>query len=129
MAYKIDDSLFGTDYSSKGELTSTGDISLVSGIDNAKQNIKNWLSTDKGFYPSIDEDYGSEISEVLGWDNIENHTSALILCIENALYDNPRVQRILEITPYQTVKDTIIMQVTVELVNGQTDNFTLNIGE
>lgn len=129
MAYKVDDSLFGTDYSSKGELTSTGDIGLVTGLDNAKQNIKNWLSTDKGFYPSIDEEYGSEISEVLGWDTLETNVSAIMLCIENALYDNPRVKQILELTPYTTVKDTIVIRVSVELVNGQNDNFTLDIGE
>lgn len=124
-----DDSLFGTDYSSTGEITSTGDISLVTGINNAKQNIHNWLGTDKGFYPSIDEEYGSLISEALGNDTNNVNLDTISIYIENALYDNPRVQSILQILPYTTVNDTIIFKIEVELVNGQYESFTVNIGE
>lgn len=124
-----DDSIFGTDYSSKGEITSTGDISLVTGLDNAKQNIKSWLGTDKGFYPSIDTEYGSLISEALGNDTTNVNLDTIIIYIENALYANPRVQSILQVTPYSTVNDSILFKIEVELVNGQNDTFTIDITE
>ena len=44
---EIDDSLFGADYSSKGELTSTGDIALVEGLTYAKQSIINNILIEK----------------------------------------------------------------------------------
>lgn len=121
----VDDSLFGTDYNSNGEITSNGDISLVSGIDNAKQNIHNWLGTDKGFYSNIDENYGSLISEALGDDTTLINKDIMIIYIQNALYENPRVQTILNIEPYQTVQDKLIFKVEVELVNGQYTSFTV----
>ena len=127
MVVAVDDSLFGTDYSSKGEITSSGDISLVTGLENAKQNIHKWLGTDKGFYPSIDEEYGSLISEALGNDTNQVNIDTIMIYIENALLENPRVQNILSINPYTTIQDTILFKIEVELVNGQNDTFTIDI--
>ena len=126
---EADDSLFGTDYSSTGELTSNGDIGLVTGIENAKQNIRNWLLTDKGFYPEIDTEYGSEIRLSLGDDFIDKNIDAVIVHIQNALYANPRVLNILEINPYITVNDELIIQLSLELVNNTITNLNLNIIE
>ena len=126
---EVDDSLFGTDYNSKGELTSNGDISLVTGLNNAKQNIKNWLLTDKGFYPEIDTEYGSLIRLSLGTDYREENIDAVIVHIKNALYDNPRVLNILEINPYTTVTDELIIQLRLELVNNTITDLNLNIIE
>ena len=127
MVVAVDDSLFGTDYSSKGEITSSGDISLVTGLENAKQNIHNWLGTDKGFYPSIDSEYGSLISEALGNDTNQVNIDTIMIYIENALLENPRVQNILSINPYTTIQDTLLFKIEVELVNGQNDTFTIDI--
>ena len=124
-----DDSIFGVDYSSTGELSSTGDIKLVSGLDNAKQNIRNWLLTDKGFYPSVDTEYGSEIREALGEDENNATLDTLIIYIQNALYDNPRVQSIETITPYSTVKGELTLNISVLLVNGETETFNINLDE
>ena len=124
-----DDSIFGTDYNSKGGVTSSGDIELVTGLDNAKQNIRNWLLTDKGFYPSIDSDYGSEIREVLGEDYEEESIGALKIYVTNALLDNPRVQTIKNITPYITIDNKIKLLIEVLLVNGTSDSLNITVEE
>lgn len=124
-----DDSIFGTDYSSKGGVTSNGDMELVTGLDNAKQNIRNWLLTDKGFYPSIDSDYGSEIREILGEDYEEESISALKIYVTNALLDNPRVQTIKNITPYITIDNKIKLLIEVMLVNGTSDSLNITVEE
>jgi len=124
-----DDSIFGTDYSSKGGVTSSGDIELVTGLDNAKQNIRNWLLTDKGFYPNIDDEYGSEIREVLGEDYEEESISALKIYVTNALLDNPRVQTIQNITPYITIDKKIKLLIEVLLVNGTSDSLNITVEE
>ena len=124
-----DDSIFGTDYSSKGGVTSNGDMELVTGLDNAKQNIRNWLLTDKGFYPNIDSDYGSEIREVLGEDYEEESISALKIYVTNALLDNPRVQTIQNITPYITIDNKIKLLIEVLLVNGTSDSLNITVEE
>ena len=124
-----DDSIFGTDYSSKGGVTSSGDMELVTGLDNAKQNIRNWLLTDKGFYPNIDDEYGSEIREVLGEDYEEESISALKIYVTNALLDNPRVQTIKNITPYITIDNKIKLLIEVLLVNGTSDSLNITVEE
>lgn len=125
----VDDSLYGTDYSSKGELTATGDLGLVSGLTNAKQNITNWLLTEQGMYPSIDEDYGSVLKETLGEDFENPSVDQLIVHIMNALMDNPRVESILDISPYVTVTGELIMNIHVTLVDGSDENFNINLSE
>lgn len=126
---EFDDSLFGTDYDSTGRLTDSGDIGLVTGLDNAKQNIRNWLLTDKGFYPSIDEEYGSEIREALGEDVNQVNIQAVIVYVENALKDNPRVESIDEINTYITVNNDIILQLSLGLVNGSQENLNVDLSE
>lgn len=126
---EVDDSLFGCDYSSLGEVTSTGDIATVEGIKNAEQNITNQILTQKGFYPSIDTEYGSEIFEVLGEDYEDYNIDALIVHIKNALFDNPRVLSINRIEPYVTVDKKLKVILETVLVNGTTDSFNINIEE
>ena len=60
--------IYGVDYSSTGGVSSTGDILCVSGLDNAKQAIHNALITPMGSYPSVDDEYGSEIYTLHGED-------------------------------------------------------------
>jgi len=124
-----DDSIFGTDYSSKGGVTSTGDIELVTGLENAKQNIHNQLLTQKGFYPSVDNEWGSELFEALGEDFEGQSIDALIIYIRNALYENPRVQTIQRIEPYITVDRKLNFILEVSLVNGTDETMNLDLGE
>ena len=124
-----DDSIFGTDYSSKGGVTSTGDIELVTGLENAKQNIHNQLLTQKGFYPSVDNEWGSELFEALGEDFEGQSIDAIIIYIRNALYENPRVQTIQRVEPYITVDRKLNFILEVSLVNGTDETMNLNLGE
>ena len=124
-----DDSLFGTDFDSTGRLSENGDLGLVTGLDNAKQSIRNWLLTEKGFYPNIDEEYGSEIRLCLGEDNNQPNLQALIVYIENALKDNPRVENINEIEIYTTVNGGVIAQLDIELVNGENEDMNIDVTE
>lgn len=129
MMVEVDDSLFGCDYSSNGGVSATGDIELVEGIKNAEQSITNQILTEKGVYPSIDTEYGSEIFEVLGEDYEDYNVDALIVHIQNALLDNPRVLSINSIEPYVTVDKKLHIVIETVLVNGTTDNFNINLEE
>ena len=126
---EVDDEIFGVDYSSKGGVTASGDMELVSGIHNAKQSIFNQLLTEKGAYPSIDDDYGSEIYEVLGEDYEDATIEALQIYIQNALFDNPRVQEIARIEQHRLINGDLNILLNIILVNGTEETINLNITE
>ena len=125
---EVDDEIYGVDYSSKGGVTATGDIELVEGLDNAKQSIRNQILTERGTYPSIDDEYGSDIYEVLGEDFEESSIEALSVYIENVLLENPRVLEINNIIPLITVDKKINVMIEVELVNGTEDTLNIEFG-
>ena len=122
---ELDDSIYGVDYSSTGEVSNTGDMLLVEGLDNAKQSIRNQILTEKGFYPSVDTDYGSEVYEVLGEDIEEPTLEALNVYIKNTLLENPRVKEILEINPYLTIDKQLVVMLKVGLVNGTEEDLNI----
>ena len=124
---EVDDSIYGTDYSSTGGISETGDILLVEGLPNARQSILNQLLTEKGFYPSIDSEYGSEIYEIFGEDIEDFNLDALEVYITNALFENERVESINRLETYVTVKKKIMVLLDISLVNGteETINFEL----
>lgn len=126
---EVDDSIFGTDYSSKGGVTATGDVELVTGLANARQNIYNELQTEKGFYPSIDSEYGSEIYEVLGDDYASYTVETLEVYILNCLLANPRVRSIRRIEPFVDDDGNLNFIIEIMLVNGTEDSFTIQIEE
>lgn len=122
---ELDDSIYGADYSSTGNVSNTGDMLLVEGLDNAKQSIRNQILTEKGFYPSVDTDYGSEVYEVLGEDIEEPTLESLKIYIQNTLLDNPRVKEILDINPYWTIDKQLIVMIKVGLVNGTEEDLNI----
>ena len=122
---ELDDSIYGVDYSSTGDVSNTGDMLLVEGLSNAKQSIRNQILTEKGFYPSVDTDYGSEVYEVLGEDIEEPTLEALKVYIRNTLLVNPRVNDILVINPYLTVNKELVVMIKVELVNGTEEDLNI----
>lgn len=124
---ELDDSIYGCDYSSTGQVSETGDILLVEGLSNARQSILNQLLTEKGFYPSIDSEYGSEIYEIFGEDVEDFNLDALEVYITNALLENGRVESINRLDTYVTVDKKIMVLLEVSLVNGaeETVNFEL----
>lgn len=125
---ELDDSIYGVDYSSTGKVSNTGDMLLVEGLDNAKQSIKNQLLTEKGFYPSVDTDYGSEIYEVLGEDMEAPTLEALKIYIMNTLLENPRVKEIFDINSYLTIDKQLIFMIRVGLVNGTEEDLNITFG-
>ena len=125
----VDDEIFGADYSSNGGVTASGDMELVNGLANARQSIYNQILTEKGTYPSIDPDYGSEIYETLGEDFEDATVEALKDYIKNALLENPRVKEITRIEPYKTVTGELNIILNIVLVNGTENTLNLNIEE
>lgn len=94
----VDEEIYGVDYSSTGGVSSTGDILCVSGLDNAKQAIHNELTTPLGSYPSIDDEYGSELYTLHGEDLTDSQLQAINVHIHNALLKQERVKEIQDIT-------------------------------
>ena len=126
---EVDDEIFGADYSSNGGVTASGDMELVNGLANARQSIYNQMLTEKGTYPSIDSEYGSEIYEALGEDFEDATVEALQVYIKNALLENPRVKEITRIEPYKTVTGELNIILNIVLVNGTENTLNLNIEE
>ena len=123
-----DDEIYGVDYSSEGFVDTKGDVGLVYGIDTAKQYIKNWILTEKGFYPNIDDEYGSEIYKILGNDVESPNLDALIVYVENALLDISMVKNINSIEPHISISK-ISLNLDVTLVNGSDVGFNIEFDE
>ena len=87
-------SVLGTDIASHGKLTSTGDIPIVSGLDNMMQAIKNRIKTYKGTYRLMDADYGSNAKEYMGYDDNDITRKLMCLDFEVALIQDPRITHI-----------------------------------
>lgn len=127
MIMELDDTIYGCDYSSTGGVSATGDILLVDGLANARQSILNQLLTEKGFYPSIDLDYGSEIYEIFGEDIEEFNLDALKVYITNALLENERVASIKRLDVHVLVTKKINVLLELELVNGTDEIMTFEL--
>ena len=124
---ELDDSIYGCDYSSSGGISETGDLLLVEGLPNARQSIINQLLTEKGYYPSIDTDYGSEIYEIFGEDIESFNLDALEVYITNALLENERVESINRLDIHVAVDKKINVIMGLKLVNGIEDNITFEL--
>ena len=118
-----DTEIYGTDYSSDGFITSNGDIGLVTELENAEQAIRNRLLTRLGTYPTIDDEYGSNVHQALGEKINSSLISELRVYIENCMLEEPRVYRILtlDITPEN--HDNIKLQLQLQLVDGSEIGF------
>lgn len=118
-----DEAIFGKDYSANGELTSKGDLMLVSGLSNAKQAIRNRLLTNKDVYNYL-SNYGCDLRSVLG--EKRNHTSLqlLDLIIRESLNLEPRAQRVKELDCYFT-EGRIVAEISIELVDGSVLNLNI----
>ena len=120
--------IYGVDYSSTGGVSSTGDILCVSGISNARQAIRNELLTPLGSYPSVDDEYGSEIYKIHGEDLTDVEFQTLTVYIQNALLKQERVNKIQDIEVRLT-KDGLKAYLHVLLVNGSEEELTLDLEE
>lgn len=118
--------IYGVDYSSTGDASSTGDILCVSGLDNARQAIHNALVTPLGAYPSVDDEYGSELYTLHGEDLTTNQLQALHVYIQNSLLKQERIQEIQDIEVKLT-EDGVKAYIHVILVNDAEEEITLDM--
>jgi len=122
-----DTEIYGADYSSEGFITSDGDIGLVTELANAEQAIRNRLLTRLGTYPTIDDEYGSNVHQALG----EKITPALIselrVYIENCMLEEPRVYGVLSLDITAEGHDSLHLQLQLQLVDGSELGFEENI--
>lgn len=118
--------IYGVDYNSNGGVSSTGDILCVSGMENAKQAIRNALITPLGSYPSVDDEYGSEIYTIHGEDLTDSQLQALTVHIQNALLKQERVQEIQNIE-LKLTSDGLKAYMHVLLVNDSEEELVLDM--
>ena len=118
--------IYGVDYSSTGGVSSTGDILCVAGLDNARQAIRNELLTPMGSYPSVDDEYGSEIYKLHGEDLTDNQLQALTVYIQNALLKQERVKKIEDIEVKLTI-DGLKAYLHVLLVNDSEEEIIVDL--
>jgi len=88
--------IFGIDYSSNGELTSSGDLMLIEGLDNAKQAIRNRLLTRIIIYDYL-EGYGCDLDKVVGEPTNNTTLQLLNLILKDSLNLEPRVKQVLKL--------------------------------
>jgi len=122
----MSEEIFGIDYSSNGELTSSGDLMLVEGWDNAKQAIKNRLLTRIMIYDYLGE-YGCDLDKVIGEPTNHITLQFLNLIIKDSLNLEPRVQEILELDSYFEDKK-IIGEMNLLLVEGTVIDLNIETG-
>lgn len=123
----VDTEIYGTDYNSLGEVTSTGDIGLATELSNVEQAIRNRLLTRLGTYPTINTDYGSEIHLCIGEKLNTSLTNKLEVYIRNCMLEEPRVYDILDLTLNKVGQDTLRIQLLLQLVDGSEIGFTEEI--
>ena len=119
--------IYGTDYSSNGGVSSTGDILCVTGLNNARQAIRNGLITPLGSYPSVDDEYGSELYTLHGEDLTNNQLQALTVHIQNSLLKEERVKEIENIEVKMTNDAGLKAYIHVLLVNDSEEEITLTM--
>lgn len=112
----MNEEIFGTDYSAEGELSSTGDLMLISGLNNAKQQIKNDILTYFMTYDYLSP-YGSEIRNIYGLPVTGDTLSLFELMIIDCLNNQPRVDEILELHSHYDDK-IAIGEMNLLLVDG-----------
>ena len=113
-----DTEIYGTDYDSKGLVSSTGDIGLVTELDNAKQAIRNRLLTRIGTYPTIDTEYGSEIHEILGEKHNDELVSQLSVYVNNCMLEEPRVYEVSDLDIEFIEHGNLKLKLQLQLVDG-----------
>ena len=123
----VNPEIFGIDYSSKGSIASNGDAGCVESLDNAVQAIKNRIKTRLGTYPTIDDEYGSEIYRIYGEKLTDEKLAELEIYLRNCLLNEPRVYEIIDLELQKDGIDTLVMNLTLRLVDGSEIGFTEEI--
>lgn len=119
----VNPEIFGIDYSSTGFIASNGDAGCVEDLDNAVQAIKNRIKTRLGTYPTIDDEYGSEIYRIYGEKLTDEKLAELEIYLRNCLLNEPRVYEIVDLELQKDGIDTLVMNLTLRLVDGSEIGF------
>ena len=119
----VNPEIFGIDYSSTGFIASNGDAGCVEDLDNAVQAIKNRIKTRLGTYPTIDDEYGSEIYRIYGEKLTDEKLAELEIYLRNCLLNEPRVYEIIDLELQKDGIDTLVMNLTLRLVDGSEIGF------
>lgn len=119
----VNPEIFGIDYSSTGVIASNGDAGCVEDLDNAVQAIKNRIKTRLGTYPTIDDEYGSEIYRIYGEKLSDEKLAELEIYLRNCLLNEPRVYEIIDLELQKDGIDTLVMNLTLRLVDGSEIGF------
>jgi hypothetical protein len=119
----VNPEIFGIDYSSTGFIASNGDAGCVEDLDNAVQAIKNRIKTRLGTYPTIDDEYGSEIYRIYGEKLSDEKLAELEIYLRNCLLNEPRVYEIIDLELQKDGIDTLVMNLTLRLVDGSEIGF------
>lgn len=94
---------FGTDIDKDWSVTATGDLKLVSGLENAEQQVLKRLTTPYGELEVLGSpEYGNQSYGVLGETDLELAKSLIEIYNDECLKSEPRVETIESI---QIVKD------------------------
>jgi phage baseplate assembly protein W len=75
------------------EIDLSGDLKVVSGVDNLNQALAERIATPLGFYATVPS-YGSIIPSITGRRNVPFWTDLLKLEVESTLLSDPRVSRV-----------------------------------
>ena len=123
----VDTEIYGCDYSSSGFITSEGDVGCVTGLDNVAQQVHNRLMTRLGTYPTIDDEYGSEVYLIMGEKNNSQLMNELDVYIRNCMLEEPRVYEVIDLEITKTANDTIRFDLLLRLVDGSEMGLTEEI--
>ena len=121
---------FGCDIDSSWTATNTGDLKLISGVDNAEQAIYNRLMTklnELDYFGYIN--YGNQSYDAMGMTDLKTAEQVVILYTTNCLKIEPRVERVNNVSvdfkgAYATVNANIKL---IGVTN--TNNLVFNIGD
>lgn len=123
----VDTEIYGCDYSSTGFITSEGDVGCVTGLDNVAQQVHNRLMTRLGTYPTIDNEYGSEVYLIMGEKSNSQLMNELDVYIRNCMLEEPRVYEVVDLEIEKTANDIIRFDLLVRLVDGSEMGLTEEI--
>lgn len=112
-----DETIYGTTIDSTGQISSTGDILLISGVELARQEIKKELICRVGDY-FADDEYGSDLLNTLGEAGNNVLLDSLNLLITDFSNKNPYIESLEDVKFIFPSTDTLHMKITFQLVDG-----------
>jgi len=96
------------------------DLSIASGLDNLTQAVANRLKTRQGELSSLGHpNYGSRHHELIGEPNVERTRNLIKLYIRQALRDEARIERVLQVTvraEHEPPRETVRIEIQARVL-------------